>query len=49
MNYRYADRLGKFSLSAVRENLKLTQRQSIISFAGGLPSEEHFPVASIAS
>jgi len=47
MEYRYADRLGKFSSSAVREILKLTQRQSIISFAGGLPAEEHFPVAAI--
>jgi len=47
MNYRYSERLGKFSSSAVREILKLTQRQSIISFAGGLPAEEHFPVAAI--
>lgn len=47
MEYRYADRLGKFSSSAVREILKLTQRQSIISFAGGLPAEEHFPVSAI--
>lgn len=48
MEYRYAGRLGKFSSSAVREILKLTQRQSIISFAGGLPAEEHFPVAAIS-
>jgi len=48
MNYRYADRLGKFSSSAVRDILKLTQRKSIISFAGGLPAEEHFPVAAIS-
>ncbi|WP_123041715.1 PLP-dependent aminotransferase family protein [Cohnella candidum] len=47
MNYRYSDRLGKFSSSAVREILKLTQRQSVISFAGGLPAEEHFPVAAV--
>ncbi|XID93213.1 PLP-dependent aminotransferase family protein [Paenibacillaceae bacterium WGS1546] len=47
MNYRYSDRLDSFSSSAVREILKLTQRQSIISFAGGLPAEEHFPVAAI--
>ncbi|MBW5446997.1 aminotransferase class I/II-fold pyridoxal phosphate-dependent enzyme [Cohnella sp. CFH 77786] len=47
MNYRYSDRLGRFSSSAVREILKLTQRQSVISFAGGLPAEEHFPVAAV--
>ncbi|WP_391571832.1 PLP-dependent aminotransferase family protein [Cohnella sp.] len=47
MNYRYSKRLDSFSSSAVREILKLTQRKSIISFAGGLPAEEHFPVAAI--
>ncbi len=47
MNYRYSARLDSFSSSAVREILKLTQRKSIISFAGGLPAEEHFPVAAI--
>ncbi|MFB9278894.1 PLP-dependent aminotransferase family protein [Cohnella cellulosilytica] len=47
MNYRYSTRLDSFSSSAVREILKLTQRKSIISFAGGLPAEEHFPVAAI--
>ncbi len=30
--------------SAIREVLKLTQRPEIISFAGGLPSPESFPV-----
>jgi 2-aminoadipate transaminase len=30
--------------SAIREVLKLTQRPDIISFAGGLPSPESFPV-----
>jgi len=47
MNYRYSKRLDSFSSSAVREILKLTQKQSIISFAGGLPAEEHFPVKAI--
>jgi 2-aminoadipate transaminase len=47
MNYQFSARLGTFSSSAVREILKLTQRKSIISFAGGLPAEEHFPVAAI--
>ncbi len=33
--------------SAIREVLKLTQRQDIISFAGGLPSPESFPVEEL--
>ncbi|MBB6669801.1 aminotransferase-like domain-containing protein [Cohnella nanjingensis] len=48
MNYRYSSRLGSFSSSAVREILKLTQGDAIISFAGGLPAEEHFPVAAVS-
>lgn len=47
MNYQFSKRLDSFSSSAVREILKLTQKKSIISFAGGLPAEEHFPVAAI--
>ncbi|KIL35926.1 aminotransferase [Cohnella kolymensis] len=47
MNYRFSARLGTFSSSAVREILKLTQKKSVISFAGGLPAEEHFPVAAV--
>ncbi|MBB6731067.1 PLP-dependent aminotransferase family protein [Cohnella zeiphila] len=48
MNYRFSARLGSFSSSAVREILKLTQGDSVISFAGGLPAEEHFPVTAIS-
>jgi 2-aminoadipate transaminase len=33
--------------SPIREILKLTQRPEIISFAGGLPAENSFPVADI--
>ena len=33
--------------SAIREILKLTQRPEVISFAGGLPAEESFPVSDI--
>jgi len=47
MNYQFSARLSTFSSSAVREILKLTQKKSIISFAGGLPAEEHFPVAAV--
>jgi 2-aminoadipate transaminase len=47
MNYRYSARMGTFSSSAVRDILKLTQGDAIISFAGGLPAEEHFPVQAV--
>ncbi len=47
MNYRFSSRMQSFSSSAVREILKLTQGESIISFAGGLPAEEHFPVQAV--
>jgi 2-aminoadipate transaminase len=33
--------------SAVREILKVTERPDVISFAGGLPAEELFPVAAM--
>ncbi len=33
--------------SAIRELLKLTQKPEIISFAGGLPSPDSFPVAEL--
>lgn len=33
--------------SAIRELLKLTQRPEVISFAGGLPSPESFPVEEL--
>lgn len=33
--------------SAIRELLKLTQRKDIISFAGGLPSPESFPIEQL--
>lgn len=33
--------------SAIRELLKLTQRNDIISFAGGLPSPESFPIEQL--
>ncbi|SEF82625.1 PLP-dependent aminotransferase family protein [Paenibacillus sp. UNC499MF] len=47
MNYRFSKTLEAFSSSAVREILKLTQGKSIISFAGGLPAEEFFPVEAV--
>ncbi len=43
-HYRYAQRLHGMGSSAIRELLKLTQNPDIISFAGGLPAPEFFPV-----
>lgn len=47
MEYRFSDTMKHFQSSAVRDILKLTQGKSIISFAGGLPAEELFPVDAI--
>jgi 2-aminoadipate transaminase len=42
---RYAQRTQRMGRSIIRELLKLTQQQDIISFAGGLPAPEMFPIA----
>ena len=42
--HRYAKRLERMGSSAIRELLKLTQVPGIISFAGGLPAPDVFPV-----
>lgn len=42
---RYAQRTQRMHSSAIRELLKLTERPEMISFAGGLPAAEVFPVA----
>jgi 2-aminoadipate transaminase len=42
--YRFAHRTQKMGSSVIRELLKLTEQQDIISFAGGLPAPEVFPV-----
>jgi len=39
-----AKRTGRMKSSAIRELLKLTQQPDIISFAGGLPAPEFFPI-----
>jgi 2-aminoadipate transaminase len=41
---RYAQRTQWMQSSAVRELLKLTERPEMISFAGGLPAPDVFPV-----
>jgi 2-aminoadipate transaminase len=46
---QYAARTGGMGGSVIREVLKLTQQPDIISFAGGLPAPELFPVEQVAS
>mgnify|MGYP001026368637 FL=1 len=43
----YSRIAGNMKRSAIREILKLTQQPDIISFAGGLPSPESFPVEEV--
>src|SRR5210317_2031798 len=43
-NHRYAQRMHNMDSSLLRELLKITQDPQIISFAGGLPAPEIFPV-----
>ncbi len=40
----YSDRAGKMRKSAIRELLKVTEDPEIISFAGGLPNPNSFPI-----
>lgn len=42
--YRYAHRTKQMGSSVIRELLKLTEQPDIISFAGGLPAPEVFPL-----
>ena len=42
--YRYAHRMEQMASSVIRELLKLTEQPDIISFGGGLPAPEVFPV-----
>jgi len=41
---RFAKRMERMQASTIREILKITKRPDIISFAGGLPAPELFPV-----
>lgn len=44
---RYALRTHSMGSSAIRELLKLTEQPDLISFAGGLPAPELFPIAEM--
>lgn len=44
IQWHFSERAQQLKSSAIREILKVTMRPDIISFAGGLPSPETFPV-----
>jgi len=45
--YRYAQRMKGMKSSIVREILKITSQPDVISFAGGMPAPELFPLKEI--
>ena len=47
MEFRLAKRMSEIKASEIREILKVTERPEVISFAGGLPAPELFPVNEI--
>lgn len=48
MKYSFAQRMSKTPRSFVREILKVTENPEIISFGGGLPNPQSFPVEAIS-
>jgi 2-aminoadipate transaminase len=48
MAIKFAKRMERMQASEIRELLKLTAKPDIISFAGGLPAPELFPIEDIA-
>ena len=47
MNMKMAKRVAALRASEIREILKVTERPEVISFAGGLPAPELFPIEEI--
>ena len=47
MEHQYAKRMAQIRASEIREILKLTEKPDVISFAGGLPAPELFPIEEI--
>lgn len=47
--HRFAQRTQRMSSSAIRELLKFTELPDVISFAGGLPAPDVFPIAEVAA
>lgn len=47
MNVKLAKRMDRLKASEIRELLKLTEQPGVISFAGGLPAPELFPIEDV--
>lgn len=47
MNYSFAEHTKHFKSSAVRDILNVIQQGNVISFAGGLPSDDFFPIEAV--
>lgn len=47
MKGQFAARMANIQKSFIREILKVTQNPDVISFAGGLPNPNYFPIAAI--
>jgi 2-aminoadipate transaminase len=47
MYYSFAPQTKNYESSAVRDILKVTQQGQVISFAGGLPAEDIFPIEQV--
>lgn len=47
MTFTLAQRASNMNPSVIREILKVTERPGIISFAGGLPSADTFPIEAV--
>lgn len=46
-NQHYAQRTQRIKSSAIRELLKIAERHDVISFAGGLPAADSFPIVEL--
>lgn len=47
MEYRLSNRMGHLKASEIRELLKVTEQPGVISFAGGFPAPELFPLDEV--
>ncbi|WP_027414723.1 PLP-dependent aminotransferase family protein [Aneurinibacillus terranovensis] len=47
MKYAFSDRTKRFQSSAVRDILKVVNQGNVISFAGGMPYDELFPLMAV--
>ena len=47
LNWTVSVRAQEMKSSAIREILKITERPDVISFAGGLPAPELFPIQAL--